>query len=133
MKCRHSPRGTDGLAGIGSLPNRGAGKEPTEQISGAFADGTRWSVSKYRQTGTGTLLLDLDGAAIRLEPGPPGSMARLLTQGYALGGTTPRASVTTFRRPLPIWWTCGASSSRSGANRAHDCNQVDRAARLSCA
>jgi Tannase-like family of unknown function (DUF6351) len=64
-------------------------QEPTEEISGAFADGTRWSVRKPANW-NGTLLLDLDGAGMGAPgaAGPGAFNSWLLAQGYALGGTT---------------------------------------------
>ena len=71
-------------------------QEPVEEMSGTFADGTRWSVRKPANW-NGTLLLDLDGAGMGPRPpaarppaatGPAVFNDWLLTQGYALGGTT---------------------------------------------
>ena len=83
-------------------------QESTEEISGSFADGTRW-VARKPATWNGTLLLDLDGAGFGPRPAgaatnvpaaprpptpPPGAAGPgvfnnwLLNQGYALGGTT---------------------------------------------
>lgn len=86
-------------------------QETTEEISGNFADGTRW-VARKPANWNGTLLLDLDGAgfgpppssgasrpAMAPAPGAAGARAMpgggpgafniwLLAQGYAIGGTT---------------------------------------------
>lgn len=72
-------------------------QEPVAEISGTFADGTRWSVRKPANW-NGTLLLDLDGAGMGPRPpvaSPPPVAAGpavfndwLLAQGYAMGGTT---------------------------------------------
>jgi hypothetical protein len=82
------------------LWNLAAAHEPAEEISGAFADGTRW-LARKPVNWNGTLLLDLDGAGFgpaRAAParpagptpdvGPGGFNNWLLSQGYALGGTT---------------------------------------------
>jgi hypothetical protein len=88
-----------GLTGLASA------QEPTEEISGVLADGTRWSVRKPANW-NGTLLLDLDGAGMGPRPpaaslnsvprpstppvmaGPAVFNSWLLAQGYAMGGIT---------------------------------------------
>src|SRR5262245_50256103 len=91
---------------IVGLPAIAWSQPAIEEISGTFADGTRW-VARKPANWNGTLLLDLDGAGFlaRAQESTQGaaSAARpaaaptrpasafndwLYSQGYALGGTT---------------------------------------------
>jgi hypothetical protein len=71
------------------LPSVTLAQDSSEDISGTFLDGTRWLARKPANW-NGTLLLDLDGAAVGTPlPAGPGVFSNwLLAQGYALGGTT---------------------------------------------
>jgi hypothetical protein len=63
-------------------------REPVEEISGTYADGTRWLARKPGNW-NGALLLDLDGAGFGAQgPLPSPFNDWLLSQGYALGGIT---------------------------------------------
>jgi len=88
------------LASSFELAARAADSEP-EQISGNFADGTHWQVSKPPNW-NGILILDLDGGGMTAAPRPGATLPVhvnpaairdafrkwMIAQGYAYGGTT---------------------------------------------